>query len=267
LRSLSRVRTSVDLPRLLQVAVAEHRARNAHEQVDSLQSIIETQAQDHAAGITVIERLQEELREARCDNATLEEQRAFFQSKSELVEHPATTPAAGFVPVEELVDAREVAAEELNALRDDHNALAARLAENEQREAALDAQLSATGEVQATLRQELKGAREREEGLCEDLRRLQQEAEEQEERKQRSLRDAELRGERVDALEEMIARLDTRLVETEGRLSEALKLAERAKEVRWPALKSCSFVASISCHKSMPHVPADKIGQLIWGWL
>ena len=163
-------------------------------QLESLQSVVEAQAQDRAASVSIIEQLQEQLRLARDAAADADAHAA--QVEREAQDGAARDPGPGFVAVQELMAARDAGTDARAA----HDASKAEVCE-------LQRQLE---EQTARLRaQAAEGAAV--EGARADAARE--------------------RRERESALQDKIAKLDARLLDTEGRLQEALPVAERAKEV------------------------------------
>jgi hypothetical protein len=83
----------------------------ATEQLVALQGVIETQAQDRSASITVIEQLQDEVAQAHDRQRDLEQLCAVLENKCEAAEGAAANPGPAFVSVEELVAERGASAD------------------------------------------------------------------------------------------------------------------------------------------------------------
>jgi hypothetical protein len=95
-------------------ALADDRAR-ASEHVRRLEAAADSHSEDRAASIAVIEQLQRELREARCEAVALADQCRLAEQRGG-VATGAGPPASqgdggGYVPVQDLVEARAEASD------------------------------------------------------------------------------------------------------------------------------------------------------------
>lgn len=111
---------------LMQAAAAGTFRQRAEQRIRSLEAALEEQAKDRAAAVVVIEQLQKELREARCECVVLTDQRRYFEERAAAAgarggELSLDGAAPGFrgdpdagpglVPVQELIEARAQAAD------------------------------------------------------------------------------------------------------------------------------------------------------------
>lgn len=107
----------------MQAADAGAFRRQAEQRMRSLEAALEEQAKDRAAAVVVIEQLQKELREARCECVVLTDQRRYFEERAAAAGGPQAQPGRGgafrgdpdagpgLVPVQELIEARAQAAD------------------------------------------------------------------------------------------------------------------------------------------------------------
>ena len=202
-----------------QVAVADHRAAATADEVASLQGIIETQAADRAASISVIDELQEELRTAHTGHGELENRIALLQSELDIARAP---PRGDEVAPEAPDMAADAAAarEEAAALRGERDDLAARLAASEVREARVRADVDGAAAAAAASEARAVAADQR-------AAAAHREREELRTQEQRATADA-------DALRSRLAALDGRIGDTESRLKDAMALETRVQAVRPP---------------------------------
>lgn len=110
-------------PGFLQAADARAYRERAEQRIRSLEAALEDQAKDRAAAVVVIEQLQKELREARCECVVLTDQRRYFEERAAAAGVPPGCPGQtgpvrgdpdagpGLVPVQELIEARAQAAD------------------------------------------------------------------------------------------------------------------------------------------------------------
>lgn len=106
-----------------QAADARSYRERAEQRIRSLEAALEEQAKDRAAAVVVIEQLQKELREARCECVVLTDQRRYFEERAAATGAAAGCPGQagpargdpdagpGLVPVQELIEARAQAAD------------------------------------------------------------------------------------------------------------------------------------------------------------
>lgn len=107
----------------MQAAGAVAYRERAERRIHSLEAALEDQAKDRAAAVVVIEQLQKELREARCECVVLTDQRRYFEERAAAAGAPPGCPGhraggrsdpdagPGLVPVQELIEARAQAAD------------------------------------------------------------------------------------------------------------------------------------------------------------